>query len=142
MYTEIMLIDPVPEEIVQWFVENITPVIKGKRIKIWLAKRSRHRVDTLAAVGLNQPYPIKLFDHGAGFYLFGEGVTPDMLAPIHKVFAEFCRRMKDAKSKNIRGRLEVNYRSVQQTDPYWYNRVVMHYPFSAPAHKRRGEDEI
>lgn len=136
-----MLIDPVPDEIVQWFVEHINPVIKGKRIKIWLAKRSLHRVDTLAAVGLNQPYPIKLFDHGAGFYLLGEGITPDMFAPIHKVFAEFCRRMKEAKSKNKRHRLEVTYRSIQQTDPYWYNRLVMHYPFSAPQRRPHDGDE-
>lgn len=133
--------EPIPAELVEEFRFRLSAIISGRPIKIWIAKKHRHRVDTIASVGLAQAMPIRLFDHGSGFYLLGEGVTPDLLEPIHAVFLDFCRKVKDARDKNQLHRLDVRYRSVRATDPYWYNRLVMHYPFSPPQRRiREGED--
>lgn len=133
--------DVVPEDIIREFKSRLSQIIHGRPIKIWIAKKNRHRVDTIASVGLSQPLPIRLFDHGSGFYLLGEGVTPDLLSPIHTAFEDFCRRVKDARDKNQLHRLDVRYRSVRASDPYWYNRLIMHYPFSPPQRRiREGED--
>ena len=127
-----MLIDPVPEPLVKEFRTEADKIIGKKKVKIWLTKKSGHRVDTLTTIGTAQKQPVKMFDHGAGFYLMGEGITPELLAPLHSIFASFCRKMKDHRDKNQFHRMELRYRSVHEADPYWYNRLVMHYPFAAP----------
>ena len=58
--------------------------------KIWLARSTGQRLDTLFSVGGAQGAPIHNFDHLNGFYLMGEGVTPDLLGPIHTLFVRFC----------------------------------------------------
>jgi hypothetical protein len=136
-----MTSDAVPDEVINQFKANLSRIIARRPVKIWIAKRNRHRVDTVASVGLSQPLPIRLFARGAGFYLLGEGVPPDLLEPIHNAFLDFCRKVKDARDKNKLHRVDVRYRSVRATDPYWYNRLIMHYPFSPPQRRiREGEE--
>lgn len=135
------MMDAIPEELLDEFKARLAHIISRRPIKIWIAKRNRHRIDTLASVGVSQPLPIRLFEHGAGFYLLGEGVTPDLLKPIHDAFLDFCRKVRDARDKNKLNRVDVRYRSVRTTDPYWYNRLIMHYPFSPPQRRiREGEE--
>lgn len=136
-----MIHDEIPAHLIKEFTLGISQLIGNRTIKVWLARRKRHRVDTIASIGRPQPAPIRLFDHGSGFYLMGEGVTPDLLAPIHKIFVSFCRKVRDERDKNKLHQLDVRYRSVRAKDPYWYNRLVMHYPFSPPQRRvRQGED--
>jgi len=134
-----MLIEPVPDELVKEFERKMDALIHNQPIKIWLAKKRGHRVDALTAIGTAQPQPIKLFDHGAGFYLLGEGVTPELLSPIHAIFEYFCTSYKDACVKNNLHKMNMNYRSVREADPYWYNRLILHYPFAAPSGKHEKE---
>lgn len=134
-----MLLDPVSEELVKWFEAQIGKLIGGRQMKIWLAKSSGHRIDTLISIGTAQPEPIRLFDHMAGFYLLGEGVTPDLLSPMHAVFTEFCERHMHMKKQKGLHRTVVKYRSSHDEAHYWYNRLIMHYPFSASADDRDSE---
>ena len=106
-----MLIEPVPEELIQEFEQKMGALIHDQPIKVWLAKKRGHRVDALTAVGTAQPQPIKLFDHGAGFYLLGEGVTPEMLSPIHSIFEHFCTSYKQARGTNKLHRMTMKHRT-------------------------------
>jgi len=123
-----MLLHPVPKEIVDEFRTGAEQIVEGKPVKIWLAHRAGHRIDTLMSVGTSQAQPQKIFDHGAGFYLLGENVTPDLVSPIHSLFEVFCGKyMKFRKSRPHK--MDVRYRS-KHHDAFWYNRLFMHYPFS------------
>lgn len=120
--------DSVDEREFELALKNL---IDERPMKIWLAKSSGQRLDTLASVGHAVPMPIQMFDHIEGFYLLGEGVPPDLLTPIHELFARYCRSHRDSAHRNPQHRVEVQYRSFEPEYPHIPNRLIMHYPFSA-----------
>ncbi|MFH0954126.1 MAG: hypothetical protein V1873_07335 [Verrucomicrobiota bacterium] len=110
------------------FEQDLKNLVADRPMKIWLARSNGHRIDTIVSVGTPQPEPIRLFDHMVGFYLLGEGVTPDLLAPIHKLFQDYCRRHKDAGKLNPTHRVVLHFRS---STARWPNRLLMHYPMTS-----------
>lgn len=111
------------------FEQQLKELVGARAIKIWLARSNGHRLDTILSVGPSQAEPIRLFDHIEGFYLLGEGVTTDLLAPIHEIFRDYCVRHKDSAKKNPTHRMVLQFRS---SHARWPNRLLMHYPLTSP----------
>ncbi|MFH0881277.1 MAG: hypothetical protein V2A34_16315 [Lentisphaerota bacterium] len=69
----------------------------------------------------------QIFDHVGGFYLVGEGIAPDMLAPVHSLFARYCRSHTAVEKADRENPIHVQYRSFAQHDQH---RLCMHFPAS------------
>lgn len=122
------------------FEQQLKDLLGIRPVKIWLARSNGHRLDTILSVGASQAEPIRLFDHMAGFYLLGEGVTTDLLAPIHEIFRGYCMRHKDAAKKNPTHRMVLQFRSSHT--PRWPNRLLMHYPLTSPVDEDLLQEKI
>jgi hypothetical protein len=115
------------------FAARVRRLIAGKPVKIWLAKSAGGRLDTVFAAGVAQGEPIKNFDHIGGFYLLGEGVTPDLIPELHGLFTRYCSSHR-ALLKTHPGMRVVDLRYKHGLPPgeQQKHELVMHIPLSIP----------
>lgn len=121
------------------FQRDVGQLIAGRSMKVWLARSTGLRIDTIVSVGDAQAQPIKVCDHIAGYYLFGEGVTPDLLSPLHKAFDTYCHNTRDRLKRKAIQRLNVRFTITRPTTP---SRLVMHYPFTSQVDKGSFVEEL
>jgi hypothetical protein len=74
-----------------------------------------------------------MFDHIGGFYLLGEGISPDLVPKIHQVFSDYCMTHHAVEMRHSH-EVSVEYQPGKGHPhlPSQHPRMVMHYPFSAP----------
>lgn len=110
------------------FKAALADLLRDHPAKVWLARSTGQRLDTLFSVGAAQGDPIRNFDHLNGFYLMGEGVTPDLLSPIHALFVRFCASHRTDATVHPHGRLiDLHYQHHAGTPARQV--LTLHMPF-------------
>ena len=111
------------------FKAALVDLLRDHPAKVWLARSTGQRLDTLFSVGGAQGEPIRNFDHLNGFYLMGEGVTPDLLSPIHALFVRFCASHRTDATVHPHGRvIDLHYQHHAGTPARPV--LTLHMPFS------------
>lgn len=111
------------------FQRKLAMIIHGKAVKLWLAKSIHGRLDVIFSVGTAQGMPIMSVDHIGGYYLLGEGVTPEMLPLIHDLFTHYCRdHYTSSRVRNIS--VKLTYQTPFDTQHKAREEMVMHVPFA------------
>ncbi len=112
------------------FKLKLADLLAGHPAKVWLARSAGHRLEVLFGVGEPQGLPVKNFDHLNGFYLMGEGVTPDLVAPLHNLFVWFCRGHRSSSQVHPVGHVQDPRVAQHPHVNYHGNRLTLHSPFS------------
>lgn len=116
------------------FEDRLRELIRGRPVKIWLARSAGGRLDTVFSVGAPQGEPIRNFDHLNGFYLLGEGVTPDLLPSLHELFTQYCWSHRAFQSVHPHGRVvDLRYRHLDSEDARGRHHLQIHIPLSVNA---------
>jgi hypothetical protein len=109
------------------FEAELRELVGDKSVKLWLARSNGARFDVVFSIGVAQGEPIHMFDHMEGFYLFGEGVSPDLLPGMHDLFARYCRTHRAVPFHHPDQALVMRYRSFGH-GRHRPHRVSLHYP--------------
>jgi hypothetical protein len=110
---------------------RIEALVSGRRVKVWLVQSDGIIADTRFSVGEELGEPPTLFDQGAGFYLLGEAVPPDLLKPLHQLFEEFCHAHRAVPEHARHAPIVTHYRAISPSHSSHRHQVSMHYPFSS-----------
>ena len=109
------------------FHDRLHDLIAGRPVHITLLHSDGQHLHEVFSVGIGRGAPTHIFDHVGGFYLVGEGITPDLLAPAHELFERYCRAQETLTEAERQNPIHVEYRSFAHHDRH---RLCMHFPAS------------
>jgi hypothetical protein len=100
-------------------------LIAEQPIKITLQYSDGKNLHEIVSVGTGCGAMAQIFDHVGGFYFVGEGVPPDLLGPLHELFALYCRSHRQVTDAERHNPIHVQYRSFSEHNQH---RMCMHFP--------------
>lgn len=109
------------------FRARLHELIAGRPVRITLQFSDGTHLHEIASVGTGHGAMAQIFDHVGGFYLVGEGVQPELLGPLHELFAQYCRTHRAVDDSERQNPIHVQYRSFSEHDQH---RMCMHFPSS------------
>ena len=82
----------------QEFKKQLTGLMKGRNIKLWLTRSSGHRLDFLWSLGEPQETPSETLDRQGIYYIVGQSVPEELKPKIVALFRAFSQSEDARKS--------------------------------------------
>ncbi len=112
------------------FSDDVQALVRGKPVKLWLARSNGVRFDILFSFGSSQTQPMELLDRGVGYYLIGENIDEPLRRQLHTLFSRFiqyhCAVPHYLEQREHHPAIHITHHAHRD------HKLTMHYPYAPP----------